>query len=155
MVSQTEQKSTKLWIRWAFLHGLADFCSVWLKKLINKSNKIVPLSDSGRKIHMWMKCHKLWVKIIQWVSLSLCDKPSKFTRMSHFGVDRQSVHLETECHSSKLSQQTVRWVDASFGSKCRVVGLSVDGSSRHRPKYILSSYCICTVFLNNVVFCDI
>jgi hypothetical protein len=52
--------------------------------------------------------------------------------MSQFGEDGQSVHLETECHSSKLSQQTVHWVDALFGSKCRVVGLSVDGSSRHR-----------------------
>ncbi len=52
--------------------------------------------------------------------------------MSQFGVDGQSVHLETECHSSKLSQQMVRWVDASFGSKCHVVGLSVDRSSRHR-----------------------
>jgi hypothetical protein len=51
--------------------------------------------------------------------------------MSQFGVDGQSVHLETECHSSKLSHQTVCWVDASFGSKCHVVGLSVDGSSRH------------------------
>jgi hypothetical protein len=50
--------------------------------------------------------------------------------MSHFGVDRQ--YLGTECYSSILSQQTVRWVDASFGLKCRVVGLSVDGSSRHR-----------------------
>jgi hypothetical protein len=47
--------------------------------------------------------------------------------MSQSGVDGQSVHLETECHSSKLSQQTVRRVDASR----RVVGLSVDGSSRH------------------------
>jgi hypothetical protein len=51
--------------------------------------------------------------------------------MSQFGVDGQAVHLETECHSSKLSQQTVRWVDASFGSKCRMAGLSVDGSLRH------------------------
>ncbi len=51
--------------------------------------------------------------------------------MSHIGVDRQSAHLDLECHSSKLSQQTVHWVDASFGSKCHVVGLSVDGSSRH------------------------
>jgi hypothetical protein len=45
--------------------------------------------------------------------------------MSQFGVDRQSVHLETECHSSKLSQQTVRWVDASFWvemSRGRFVG---------------------------------
>jgi hypothetical protein len=29
-------------------------------------------------------------------------------------------------------------VDASFGSKCRVVGLSVDGSSRHRKCECLS-----------------
>jgi hypothetical protein len=56
--------------------------------------------------------------------------------MSQFGVDGQSVHLETVCHSSKLSQQTVRWVDASFGSKCRVVGLSVDGLSRHRKQSV-------------------
>jgi hypothetical protein len=52
--------------------------------------------------------------------------------MSHFGVDRQCVHLETECHVSKLSQQTVRWVDASFGSKCRVVGSSVYESTKQR-----------------------
>ncbi len=51
--------------------------------------------------------------------------------MSQFGVDGQSVHFETECHSSKLSQQTVCQVDASFGSKCHVVGSWVDGSSRH------------------------
>jgi hypothetical protein len=63
--------------------------------------------------------------------------------MSHFGVDRQSVHLETECHSSKLSQQTVCWVDASFGSKCRVVGLSVDGSSRHHQGCMRQSRTSC------------
>jgi hypothetical protein len=32
--------------------------------------------------------------------------------MSQFGVDGQSVHFETECHSSKMSQQTVCRVDA-------------------------------------------
>jgi hypothetical protein len=32
----------------------------------------------------------------------------------------------------KLSQQMVRWVDALFGLKCRLVSLSVDGSSRHQ-----------------------
>ncbi len=78
------------------------------------------------------KC-QTWVKLIQRVCLSLCDTPSKFTRSEcHIlGVDRQFVQLETECPSRKLSQLTVRWVDALFGSKCRVVGLSVDGLSKH------------------------
>jgi hypothetical protein len=35
--------------------------------------------------------------------------------MSQFGVDGQSVHFETECHSSKLSQQMVCWVTLSLG----------------------------------------
>jgi hypothetical protein len=46
-------------------------------------------------------------------------------------VDGQSIHFETECHSSKLSQPSVYWLDALFGSKCHVVGSWVDGSSRH------------------------
>jgi hypothetical protein len=32
--------------------------------------------------------------------------------MSQFGVEGQSVHFETEFHSSKMSQQTVCQVDA-------------------------------------------
>ncbi len=28
----------------------------------------------------WTKCHRLWDKILHWVGLSHCDKPSKFTR---------------------------------------------------------------------------
>ncbi len=52
--------------------------------------------------------------------------------MSQFWVDGQSVHLETECHSSKMSQQTVCRVDKQCGSKCHMVGLWVDGSSMHR-----------------------
>jgi hypothetical protein len=83
--------------------------------------------------NMWTKCHRLLVKIIQWVCLSLCDKPSKFTRSEYHILGwTGNPSTETECHSSKLSQQTVCWVDASFGSKCCVVGLSVDGWSRHR-----------------------
>ncbi len=41
--------------------------------------------------------------------------------MSQFGVDRQSVHFETECHGCKMSQQTVLsggrivWVEMSRG----------------------------------------
>ncbi len=60
------------------------------------------------------------------------NRPNLLGGMSQFGVDRQSVHFEMECQTSKLLQQTVCWVDASFGSKCHIVGSWVDGSSRHR-----------------------
>jgi len=33
-----------------------------------------------------------------------------------------------ECHRGELSQQTVRWVDASFGSNCLRVSSWVDGA---------------------------
>jgi hypothetical protein len=49
-------------------------------------------------------------------------------------MDRQSVHFEMECHISKLSQHTVCSMNASFGSKCSVIGVWRDGSSRHRER---------------------
>jgi hypothetical protein len=53
-----------------------------------------------------------WPKL-QWVGMSQCDK------MSTFGVDGQSVHFETECHSIKLSQSRNVTV-----AKCHMVEVS-------------------------------
>jgi hypothetical protein len=76
---------------------------------------------------------------------SVCHTVTNFTNflgwgMSQFGVDRQSFHFETECHSSKLSQQMVCWVDALFGPICHVVGSWMDGSSKHHFHKV-ATYC--------------
>ncbi len=75
------------------------------------------------------KCHRLWDKILQWDSLSHCDKPSKFTRSEchnlgwtdNLSTLRQNVRVN--CHSRRF----VRWT-LSLG---RNVAWSVRGWTDH------------------------
>jgi hypothetical protein len=74
----------------------------------------------------WTKCHRLWVKIIQCVGLSLCDKQSKFTRSECHNLGwtdnpstlRRNVTV-VNCHSRRFVGWTLRLGRNVAWSVCR------------------------------------
>ncbi len=98
------------------------------------------------------KCHSLGWTFLQPVELSLCDISPTFWAI--FGVDVQSVHFESNCHSGRpvtvdqsSSGRSMR-VEMSLG--CSVGGRSVKAPGMHST--IAPLYFFLFMFLANQQF---
>ncbi len=80
------RQSCALYIK--FIHGpFRISCHTWkwaeMDEFFGKMDLLLrwdKMSQQSWTKNTQTKCHRLWDKILQWDSLSRCDKPSKFTR---------------------------------------------------------------------------